>query len=80
MKSRDDAYQSIGAELRRMRDAAQLSLASVGEELGVERDAMSKYERGVRPIPMYDYLVLMHFYCDIAGKDHPGVKLSSRHL
>ena len=63
-----------------MRDTAELSLESVGQHLGVERDAMSKYERGARPIPMYDYLVLMQFYRQIAGKDHPGVKLSARHL
>ena len=78
MKDRDARYKLIGAELRRMREEAELSLENVGEILGVERDAMSKYERGVRPLPLVDYLTLMHFYRDIAGKDHPGVKLAAR--
>src|SRR5690242_7911017 len=71
--------QKLGAELRQLREASGLTLQTVSDLFGWGRDAMSKVERGLINISLYDYLQLMHFYRDL-DLDHPGVKLAARML
>ena len=67
----------VGAELRSLRLKADLSLESVAEVFGWNRDAISKIERGQRNMLLSDYLTLMLFYRDLAP-GHPALALAAR--
>jgi transcriptional regulator with XRE-family HTH domain len=67
----------VGTELRMLREASRLSQQAVAEVFGWTRDAMSKVERGVYPLGMYEYLRLIAFYRDLEP-DHPAVALANR--
>ena len=69
----------VGQELRQMREASGASQAFVADIFGWTRDAMSKIERGDRPIGMFEYLTVMRFYHDL-DPTHPGVALAKRLL
>jgi transcriptional regulator with XRE-family HTH domain len=70
----------MGADLRRLREEADISLQLVADVLGSEkRDRFSKIERGVSGIDLFDYLRLMWFYRDY-DPQHPAVLLARRLL
>lgn len=69
----------VGQELRELREASGLSQESVADLFNWSRDAISKIERGDRPLGMYEWLRLMQFYRD-AIPNHPGVALVARLL
>lgn len=69
----------VGQELRQLREASGLSQAFLADLFGWTRDAMSKIERGDRPIGMFEYLVVMNFYRDL-DPTHPAVALAKRLL
>jgi hypothetical protein len=59
-----------------LRPASQEAIA---DAFGWSRDAMSKIERGARPLGRYEYLRLMYFYRDLEP-EHPAVALATRLL
>lgn len=48
-------YIDIGKRLRNARNEAELSLAQVGEKIGVSRAVISKIELGNQTIGLYQY-------------------------
>ena len=76
-----DAFQArLGAELRRLREEAELPLQMAADVLGTgKRDRISKVERGVSGIDLFDYLRLMWFYQEFEP-NHPAVLLARRLL
>jgi hypothetical protein len=83
-EKQDAAQQEIfrrrlGQELRRFREASGISQDLAADVNGWNRDAMSKIERGERPIGMFEYLRLMWFYQELEP-DHPAVALAARLL
>jgi transcriptional regulator with XRE-family HTH domain len=71
--------RKVGQELREFREAYGLSQEEIATAFRWTKDAMSKIERGERPIDMYRYLRLMQFYAR-ADPDHPAVVLARRML
>jgi hypothetical protein len=70
----------MGADLRRLREEADISLQLVADVLGSEkRDRISKVERGITGIDLFDYLRLMWFYQEF-DPQHPAVLLARRLL
>ena len=70
----------IGAEVRAAREQAELSQAAVADMFGWERDAISKIERGVNSLTLYDYLRLMTWLRDELDPAHPALALAERLL
>jgi hypothetical protein len=77
---RDAFLARMGGELRRLREEAGISLQLAADALGSERrDRISKVERGVSSIDLFDYLRLMWFYQEY-DPQHPAVLLARRLL
>jgi hypothetical protein len=75
-----DFRARMGADLRRLREEADISLQLVADVLGSEkRDRISKVERGITGIDLFDYLRLMWFYQEF-DPQHPAVLLARRLL
>lgn len=68
---------AVGADLRRMREAADLTLDQVGDMLDINKDAVSKLERGINTLSMYNYLKIMRFL-DM-NNTHPSRVLGIRY-
>lgn len=72
---RELLYQRAGQEIRTMRLAAGASQEMVADLFGWTRDALSKIERGIRPISLFEYLNVMWFLRS-SKPDHPAVALA----
>lgn len=70
-------YQRLGQDLRDVREAAGATQQELGDIVGVNRDAISKSERGETFLDVYEYLYLLHALREHAPT-HPGVMLSRR--
>jgi hypothetical protein len=80
IEQRETFRARMGAELRRLREESELSLQMVADVLGSEkRDRISKVERGITGIDLFDYLRLMWFYQEY-DPQHPAVLLARRLL
>ena len=73
------ADKRIQNDLRAIRQAAGLTLDTIAEIIGVNKDALSKMERGVIRIKLFDYLRIVRF-CRDAIPDHPAVQLAEFYL
>lgn len=75
--------KTMGEDLRRIREAAGLSLDGASRVLTPDnpsRDRISKVERGISGIDMHAYLELMYFYRTYGFADHPAVALARMFL
>ncbi len=70
-------YQKLGQDLRNIREDAGFTQEELGEMVGVNRDAISKSERGKTFLDVFEYLFLVHALREHAPS-HPGVMLSRR--
>ena len=71
--------KALGADMRQLREKTERTLESVSMVVDPEvrsRDRISKVERGVSGIGMYDYLRIIWFFRDVAPPDHPAVALA----
>ena len=70
--------KALGADMRRLRGRTEMTLDSVSMVVDPEvrsRDRLSKVERGVSGIDMYDYLRVIWYFRDVAP-EHPAVALA----
>lgn len=68
-------YASLGADIRRMREAAALTQQDLANLLDwSNRGAIQKVEAGLRRLNVYDYLRLLNQIRDIEP-DHPAIPL-----
>jgi len=72
-------YARLGAELRQVREAAGLSQQAVADLYEWNRDAVSKFERGVRRMSLFDYLRFMDLMREQLPA-HPAVPLADHML
>jgi hypothetical protein len=78
-----DYLATVGRDVRALREKADHTCDTVARVLNPEtpsRDRISKLERGVSGMDMYDFLRMMWFYRDVAGPDHPAVVLAKLYL
>ena len=71
--------KALGGDMRRLREKTEQTLDFVSMVVDPDvrsRDRLSKVERGVSGIDMYDYLRIMWFFRDVAPPDHPAVALA----
>ena len=71
--------KALGADMRRLREKTEQTLDFVAMVVDPDvrsRDRLSKVERGLSGISMYDYLRIMWFFRDVAPPDHPAVALA----
>jgi hypothetical protein len=67
----------IGADARKIREQTEATCEMVANVLNEtnNRDRISKFERGISGMTMYDYLLMMWWYKDVEP-DHPAVALA----
>ena len=70
--------RAVGADIRAMRMAADVSQESLAELLNWNKDAISKIERGVNSTSFYDYLKLMMPFAH-DNPDHPALDLARKY-
>jgi transcriptional regulator with XRE-family HTH domain len=68
----------VGDDIRKLRLKADVSQETLGDHLGWNKDAISKIERGINSLTLYDYMRLMLFLRDLAPS-HASLRLANRY-
>ena len=67
--------QRIAAELRQMRETANVTQSELADLFGWEKAAVSKLESGMVRVRLADYLAIMRYLREFVP-GHPGVALA----
>lgn len=69
----------VGADIRTLREAAEMPQQQIADMFGWQRDAVSKIETGKNNLSLYDYLQIVRWLGEMEP-NHPALALAARYL